>query len=297
MDRLDAMATLLAVVDTGSFTAASRKLHVPITTVSRRIAELEAHLRTRLLQRTTRKLTLTDAGIPYIAACRSVIEQLEEAERAAAGEYQSPRGDLTISAPLICRAHLLPVIAEFLTQFVDIRVNFRFTDHLVDLHDDRIDVAIRVGNLPDSNRHARRVGTMHRIVCASPDYLARRGEPKSLTDLDAHDCICNELFDPQGIWRFVTPTGVADVPVRPRVTFNTTEATIDAGLAGLGLLRVYSALITPAIRAGDLRPVLSEFPQPGVPVHLLHDGASMAPLKVRAFVDFCAPRMQARIMA
>jgi DNA-binding transcriptional LysR family regulator len=296
MDRLDAMTALLAVVDTGSFSAASRKLRVPVTTVSRRVADLEAHLRTRLLQRTTRKVTLTDAGAPYVAACRRVIEQLDEAERTAAGEYQSPRGELTVTAPLVFgRMHLVPVIAEFMAQFVDIKMNCRFSDRVLELQDEHIDVAIRIGQLPDSSRRARRIGTIRRIVCASPDYLSRHGEPRALADLGDHACVGFHGFDPPGYWLFPAGDVTSTIPIRSRIMFDTIEPAIDAGIAGMGLIRVFSYHVRPAFRAGLLREVLSGFAPPGVPVHILHGTDEMVPLKVRAFIDFCAPRLQARL--
>lgn len=296
MDRLDAMATLLAVVDTGSFSAASRKLRVPVSTVSRRVADLEAHLRTKLLQRTTRKVTLTDAGAPYVAVCRRVIEQLDEADRTAAGEYQSPRGELTVTAPLMLgRMHLVPVIAEFMAQFVDVRLSCRFSDRVLALQDEHIDVAIRIGELPDSRRRARRIGTVRRIVCASPDYLSRHGEPRTLADLADHTVVSFHGFDPPGHWIFATGDGMTAIPIRSRIMFDTIESAIDAGIAGMGLIRVFSYHARPAFRAGLLREVLPDVAPPGAPVHILHGTDDMEPLKVRAFIDFCAPRLQARL--
>ena len=296
MDRLDAMATLLAVVETGSFSAASRKLRMPVTTVSRRVAELEGHLRTQLLQRTTRKVTLTDAGAPYVAACRRVLEQIGEAERNAAGEYQSPRGELTVTAPLVFgRMHLVPVMAEFMAQFVDVRLNCRFNDRNLDLLDEGIDLAIRVGRLPDSRWRARRIGEVRRIICASPAYLARRGEPRALHDLDAHDCVGFYGFDPAGSWLFPTPEGVGPVPIHSRIMFDAIESVIDAGIAGMGLIRVFSYHVRPAIRAGLLREVMADFVPPVVPVHIIHRHDELMPLKVRAFIDFAVPRLQTRL--
>ncbi|MDE2515967.1 MAG: LysR family transcriptional regulator [Rhodospirillales bacterium] len=296
MDRLDAMTALLAVVETGSFTAASRRLRVPVTTVSRRVAELEAHLRTQLLARTTRKVTLTDAGAPYVAVCRKVLEQISEAERNAAGEYQSPRGELTVTAPLVFgRMHLVPVMAEFMAQFVDVRLNCRFNDRMLDLQDEGIDLAIRLGTLADQRWRARRIGAVRRVVCASPAYLARHGEPRSPADLDAHACVGFHGFDPPGNWLFPMPGGEAAVPIRSRILFDTIDAAIDAGIAGMGLIRVFSYHVRPAIRAGLLREVLGDFVPPEVPVQILHRHDTMVPLKVRAFIDCCVPRLQARL--
>jgi len=216
MDRLDAMAALLAVVDTGSFSAASRKLRVPVTTMSRRVAELEAHLGTQLLQRTTRKVTLTDAGSPFVAACRAVLEQISEAERTAAGEYQSPRGELTVTAPHVFgRLYLVPVMAGFMAQFPDVRLNCRFNDRVLDLQDEGIDLAIRLGPLQDSRLRARRLGSVRRVLCASPAYLARRGEPRTPADLATHDCIGFHGIDPPGTWLFAAPGGTVTIPIRP----------------------------------------------------------------------------------
>ena len=145
-----------------------------------------------------------------------MIEQINEAERTAAGEYQSPRGELTVTAPLVCRMHLVPVIAEFMAQFVDVRLSCRFNDRILDLQDEHIDVAIRVGQLTDSNRRARRVGTVHRVVCGSPDYLSRRGEPRVLGELTEHDCVGFHGFDPPGKWLFTTGEGTVAVPVRSK---------------------------------------------------------------------------------
>jgi len=293
MDRLEAMASLLAVVDTGSFSAASRKMRVPVTTVSRRVAELEAHLRTKLLHRTTRKVTLTDTGAPYVLACRKILEQIGEAERNAAGEYQSPRGELTVTAPLVFgRMHLVPVIADFMAQFVDVRLNCRFHDRNLDLQDEGIDVAIRVGSLPDSSWRAQRICAIRRVVCASPDYLARRGKPLTLADLEAHDCVGFHGFDPNGSWLFPSAQGASLVPIRSRIMFDTIESVIDAGIAGIGLIRVLSYHVGPAIRSGILQEVLAEFSPPEVPVQIIHRHEGLVPLKVRTFVDFAVPRLR-----
>ena len=296
MDRLDAMTTLLAVVDAGSFSAASRKLRVPVTTVSRRVAELETHLSTQLLQRTTRKLSLTDAGVPYVETCRRVMEQIEEAERMAAGEYQNPRGDLVITAPLMMgRMHIVPIVAEFMAQYVDIRLTCRFSDRVLDLQDDHVDIAVRLGDLPDSRHRARRVGTIHRTVSGSSKYLARHGEPRTLEDLAEHQCVGFHGFDPQGHWLFLRDDQTVAVPLMSRATFDTVDAVVEAGLAGLGLIRVFCYHLMPALKAGLMREVLPAFVPPGIPVHVVHGAGKMVPLKVRAFVDFCAPRLQTRL--
>src|SRR4029453_13957177 len=172
MDRLAAMTTLLAAVEGGSLSAASRKLGMPLATVSRKVSELEAHLRTRLLHRTSRRLTLTDAGEAYVAACKRILEDIGEAERAAAGEYMAPRGDLTVTAPIVFgRLHVLPVVIEFLKTYPDIDIRVALADRVVNLREDDIALAIRIGDLPDSSLVATRVGAIRRVVCGSPAYF------------------------------------------------------------------------------------------------------------------------------
>lgn len=292
MDRLEAMTTLLTIVDTGSFSAASRRLRTPLTTVSRRIADLETHLRTKLLHRTTRRVTLTDAGIPYVAACRRMLEQLDEAEREASGEYQAARGALTITAPLVFgRLHLVPVAAAFMAAYPDITLNLRLADRILDLQDEHIDVAIRIGHLSDSALFARRIGTVRRLVCASPDYLARRGEPLHPTDLADHDCVAFRGLDEPGFWTF----GSEKIAIRPRLTLDAMDPAIEAGIAGVGIIRVFCYHVIPALRAGTLRAILRDHTPPGLPVHLVYPGGDMMPLKLRAFLDYSAPLLQARI--
>ena len=184
MDRLDAMAVLLAVVEGGSLSAASRQLKTPLPTVSRKISELERHLKTRLLNRSARQITLTDAGKSYVEACRVIVEQVDEAERTAMGEYAIPRGSLKITAPIVFgRIHLLPVALEFLKAYPEIDLRLVQSDHVLNLLEDRIDVAVRIGELADSSLLATRVGATRRVVCASPAYLAARGKPQKPEDL------------------------------------------------------------------------------------------------------------------
>src|SRR6516164_7749480 len=222
MDRLDAMSTLLAAVEAGSLSAASRKLGTPLATVSRRVSELEAHLRTRLVNRTSRRLILTDAGRSYVAACKRILEDISEAERAAAGEYSAPRGNLIITAPIVFgRLHVLPVVLEFLTAYSDIDVRLVLADRVVNLQEDHVDLAVRIGELPDSSLVATRVGSISRVVCGSPAYFAERGMPKAPADLGSHDCITFEGLMSSDVWIF--PAGKSDVSVavHSRLVVNT----------------------------------------------------------------------------
>jgi len=296
MDRLDAMATLLAVVEAGSLSAAARRLNMPLTTVSRRLSDLEAHVGARLLDRSSRGLSVTDAGAAYLAACRRILEDVEAAERAAAGELTAPKGELIVTAPVVFgRLHLLPVIVGFLTSYSEIDVRLMLADRVLSLAEDQIDVALRIGTLPESRLVATRVGSTGRVVCGSPDYLSRRGHPTAPGDLVGHDCVSFAGPLTPDDWVFEVGGRRVVVPVQPRLAVNTAEAAIDAALAGLGLTRVLAYQVADAVRAGRLVPVLREAEPPPLPIHLVHGGRGPQPAKLRAFLDFVAPRLRRRV--
>ena len=295
MNRLDSMSILIAVVDAGSLSAAARFLDMPLATVSRKVAELEAHLKTRLLHRSTRQLSLTEAGISYVAACRRILEEIGEAERAATGEYASPRGELLVTAPVAFgRLHVVPVVAEFLAQYPEIGVNLMLTDRVVHLMDEHADAAIRIGELPDSMLMATRVGTVRRVICASPAYLEAHGVPAKPQDLAEHACITFEVLASMRAWVFGTGKSELSVPVQSRLTVNTAEAAIAAATLDAGLIRVLSYQVADAVREQALRVVLDEFESAPLPISLVHTGQAPLPLKLRAFLDFATPRLRAR---
>jgi DNA-binding transcriptional LysR family regulator len=296
MDRLESMSTLLAAVETGSLSAASRKLGMPLATVSRKVSDLEAHLRTRLLNRTSRRLTLTDAGRSYVAACKRILEDIGEAERAVAGEYAAPRGDLMITAPIVFgRLHVLPVTVEFLKTYPDIDVRIALADRVVNLQEDDIDLAIRIGELPDSSLVATRVGTIRRVVCGSPAYFAGHGTPKSPGELSKHHCITFDGLTSPHSWRFLTGKSAVSVPIHSRLIVNTAEAAIDAAITGLGMTCVLSYQAAAALQAGTLSLALEKFEPVPSPVSLVYAGQGLLPQKLRAFLDFASPRLKARL--
>ena len=190
MDRLEAMSTFLAVVEHGSLSAAARRLNTPLATVSRKISELESRLRTKLFDRTTHRLVLTGAGSSYVAACKRILAEVSEAERAASGEYVAPTGELTVTAPVgMGRIYLIPILADFFKAYPEIDVSLIMTNRVLNLQQEQIDVGVRLGALPDSSIIAIQVGTVRRVLCASPGYLATRGTPRTPADLAGHDCI------------------------------------------------------------------------------------------------------------
>ena len=297
MDRFEAMSLLLAAVEAGSFSAAARRLGTPLATVSRKVSELEGHLGTRLLTRTGRRLALTDAGRTYVEAARRIVEQVEEAERAAAGEYAAPRGELTVTAPIAFgRLYVLPVVLDFLKAYPEIDVRLSLSDRLVHLLEDHIDVAVRIGDLADSNLIATRVGAIRPIVCASPGYLAARGTPLHPRDLAQHDVITFEGLA-AGVGWTMGEGAPPPAALHARLSVTTAEAAIDAAIAGIGVTRVLSYQAAGALGSGALVAILREFEPPGWPVHLVHAGQGPLPQKLRAFLDFAAPRLRATLAA
>jgi DNA-binding transcriptional LysR family regulator len=299
MDRLDAMSILVASAEEGSFSAAGRRLGVPLPTVSRKVADLEAHLKTRLLVRTTRKLALTEEGMAYVVACKRILEAVDEAESLASGEYSAPRGELAITAPLVFgRMHILPVVHDFLARFAEINVRATLSDRNVNLIDDHIDMAVRVGDLPDSSFVATRVGTIRRVVCGSPAYFAAHGAPKAPDDLNDHRCVTFSAMASGTSWLFKPHGGQAKL-AHPlcRLHVNTAEAAIDAAIAGVGVTNVLSYQVARAVQDGKLQVILKDFEPPPIPVHLIHAHQGLLPLKMRRFLEFAAPRIRKSLLA
>ncbi|GAC1045446.1 LysR family transcriptional regulator [Rhizobium sp. No.120] len=298
MDRFEAMRTLVAAVDGGSLTAASRVLNIPLPTVSRRVSDLETMLGSQLVVRTSRKLLLTEAGSAYVASARRVLDELAEAERAASGEYRAPRGELLITAPIMFgKMHVAPVIHDFLGAYPEVTVRLALTDGVVDLVESHVDVAIRLGKLPDSALVAKRVGEVRWVTCASPDYLARRGSPSSPDELAEHDCIAYEGLELWRDWTFAGPLGEHTAIIRPRFSVNTADAVIAGAAAGLGIAYIISYQAADSVRDGVLVPVLRDWAPPPFPVQIVHTPRPHQPLKLRAFLEFVAPRLQQRLRA
>ena len=292
------MSVVLAAVECGSLSKASRKLGLPLATVSRKVSELESHLKADLLVRSSKGLDLTPAGRSYVAAAKTILEQLEEAERAAGGEYTEPKGDLVVTAPIMFgRLHLLPVVLTFLSAFPEVSVELMLTDRVTHFLDDQVDVALRIGDLPDSSLIATRLGTVRRVTCASPAYLARRTPPTVPQDLASHDVISFDSVSAHSTWRFWSEESEVAVTFRSRLSVSTIDAAIDAGLAGAGIIRAVSYQVVDFVREDLLQLVLEPFEPPPRPVHLIYDKQNRLPIKLRAFVDFVVPRLRDRLAA
>lgn len=298
MDRFEAMRTLIAAVDGGSLSAAARSLNLPLPTVSRRVSDLESFLGSQLVVRTSRKLLLTEAGTAYVASARRVLEELSEAERAASGEYRAPRGELLVTAPIAFGAlNVAPIVHDFLAAYPDVTVRLVLSDSTIDLIESHVDVAVRIGRLPDSSLVARRVGEIRWVVCASPDYLERRGKPETPDALSQHDCIAFEGLQRYREWPFMDGNAQQQVTINPRFSVNTADGVVGGAVAGVGIARVLSYQAVASIRAGSLLPILVDRAPPPMPVHLVHAPHQQQPLKLRAFLDFVASRLQQRLQA
>jgi len=296
MDRLEAMNLLVAAVDAGSLSAAARRLRVPLATVSRKVSDLESVLGARLLVRSTRGISLTDAGRAYAQACKRILEEVAEAERAVAGEYRAPQGELLITAPIVFgRLHVLPIVAEFLKTHDEIDVRLMLADRVVNLVEERFDVAVRIGELPDSSLVARRVGSVRLVVSGSNAYFAARGAPNVPNELRDHDCITFESIASAETWTFGAGRTESVIPVHSRLVVNTAEAAIDAAVAGVGVTRTLSYQVAGKLRSGALALALQDFEPEPWPVSLVHAGGRLLPLKVRAFLDFAVPKLQAAL--
>ena len=296
MDRIDAMNVFVTVVETRSLSAASRKLRMPLPTVSRKVSDLETHLKARLLNRSTRQLTLTDAGSAYLTACKRILDDVNDAERAAAGEFSLPKGELMITAPLAFgRLHMLPIVNEFLAEYGDVDVRLVLGDRIDNLMQEHLDLAVRIGDLADSTLVATRVGVTRRVVCASPAYLSRHSAPQAPQDLQAHACIVFDAMGSMQEWAFKSGSATVTAAIRPRLIVNSAEAAIDSAIAGVGITRVISYQAQSALQQSTLVKSLIQFEPDPVPINLLYTAQRRLPLKLRAFLDFAAPRLRARL--
>lgn len=291
------MQLFAAIGEAGSLSAAARRLGVPLPTVSRKLAQLESHLGVRLLTRTTRRFALTEPGQRYLESCRRLLAEIEEAERAAAGEYDAPRGRLNVTAPIVFgRLHVLPIVMDFLKTYPEVDLRLSLADRIVDLAEENLDVGVRIGALADSALIAARVGAVRLITCAAPGYLKQQAMPRHPADLARLHCVASTNLAPEQ-WLFHDRGEEIIVAVRARLTVTTAEAAIDAVMAGLGVTRVLSYQAAEAIRAEKLQRILRSFEPPELPVHLVHSEARLVPRKLRAFLDFAGPRLRKRLAA
>lgn len=294
MDRFLQMQVFVAVAEEEGFSAAARRLGQSAPAVTRAIAGLEDHLGVKLLNRTTRYVRATEAGIRYLEDARRILAEVEAAEDAAAGINAEPRGMLSVTAPVLFgRRYVMPGIVDYLTRYPEMQVDAVFLDRPVNLLEEGLDVGVRIGELADSSMRARRVGSVRQQVLASPAYLEERGAPETPHALNLHRVIASIAGNFGSSWRFQFPDGEQHVRVRPRLTVSSNDAALEAAIEGFGITRLLSYQAADAIAAGELVPILEPFAAPDVPVHIIHRSGPQSPGKVRSFIDLMAERLRA----
>jgi DNA-binding transcriptional LysR family regulator len=294
MDRIDQMAAFVAVAEAGSFIAAARRLGRSPAGLTRAVAALEDRLGARLFTRTTRVVTLTDAGRRHLGPCQAVLRDVAALESRAASEQREALGSLVVTASVVFgRLHVLPIVAEFLRHHASVDVRLVLSDDVVPLIDAGIDVGVRIAHLPDSTLKALRVGSVRRALYASPAYLAAHGEPTTPADLARHACIAfaGAGQGPSG-WSFGRGATRRTVATAPRLVVNLAEPAIDAAVAGLGITRVLSYMVDHLVGSGALRVVLPRFEPPPIPIHIVHPAGRHLPLRTRRFVDLAVAALR-----
>jgi DNA-binding transcriptional LysR family regulator len=294
MDRLTEMQIYVAVAECEGFAAAARRLGISPPVATRAVADLEARLGVKLLNRTTRYVRATDAGQRYLEDARRVLAAADEADEAAIGINTEPRGHLTVTAPVLFgRIYVMPGIVDYLQRFPATEVSALFVDRVVNLLEEGVDVALRIGELGDSSFKALRVGSVRRVLCASPDYLARNGLPANPEALTNHPIIVATNLGANIEWRFTQDTKPLTVRIKPRLSVTSNDSAIEAAVRGLGITRVMSYQVAPELESGKLKIVLSEFEPAPVPIHILHREGRYAATKIRSFIDLMAERLRA----
>jgi DNA-binding transcriptional LysR family regulator len=291
MDRLHLMTVFVTVAEEESFAAGARRLGMSPPAVTRAIFALEDRLGVKLLNRTTRYVRVTDAGNRYLDDCRRIIQEIDEADEAAAGINAEPRGCLAVTAPVVFgRLFVIPGIVDYLRRYPDMEVSAVFLDRVVNLLEEGFDVGIRIGELPDSTMRAIRVAHVRRVLCASPSYLLEHGLPSNPTELIHHNIVSASGVSPVTDWKFFPDISVR---VKPRLTVTSNDAAIEAVLAGMGVTRLLSYQIDTHLASGRLQTLLTEYEPPPLPIHVIHRESHYASAKVRTFIDLMVAKLRA----
>jgi len=287
MDRFQEMQVFAAVAQEQGFSAAARRLGMSAASVTRAVAALEKRIGTLLLTRTTRSVHLSEAGQRYLEDCRRILAEVQEAEDSAAGSHAQPRGQLTVTAPVLFgELFVTPVMVDYLNQFPEVMINGLLVDRVVSMVEEGIDVAVRIGELPDSNQHAIRVGEVRRVICASPGYLKTHGRPRHPEELAGAPVVATSSIGQLRNWPFLDKGQPISVRPEPRLVVTANQAAICAACLGLGFTRVLSYQVASKVAAGELEIVLADFELAPLPIHIVYQGGRKAPARIRSFVDF-----------
>lgn len=314
MDRFHEMQVFLAVAEEAGFAAAARRLNTSPPSVTRAIAAMEQRIGTQLLARTTRSLHLTEAGQGYLEDCRRILAELDEAEEAAAGSYSIPCGHLTVTAPVLFgELYVAPALGAFLDRFPLVTINALLVDRVVNLHDEGVDVAVRIGHLHEPGQQAIKVGEVRRVVCAAPGYLDQHGRPEHPSQLREAKIATTSASQRVNEWAFVDNGQPLNVPIEPRLVVSaaqvdwafqghefkarlgctTVQGAINAAVHGAGLVRCLSYPVHEHLGSGQLRRVLQAYEQPPMPIHVVYREGRNAPMRVRSFVEHCVAALRA----
>jgi DNA-binding transcriptional LysR family regulator len=294
MDQVHLMTVFICVGEEESFAAAARRLDLSPAAVTRAISGLEEHLGVKLLLRTTRNVRLTEAGRRYMDDSRAILASIAEANEAAAGINSAPKGNLSVTASVLFgRSYIMPCIVRFLKDYPEVEVSAYFLDRVVNLVEEGMDVAVRIGHLPDSNLKALRVGQVRRVLCASPEYLAKHGVPQHPADLLRHTIIAASGISPRVEWKFGALDDPTMVRMKPRLTVTSNDAAIDAAVGGLGVCRLLSYQVAEQLREGRLSIILADYEEAPLPVHVLHRESKFGSAKVRKFIDMLVDYLRA----
>lgn len=296
MDRLFLMETFVAVAEEEGFAPAARRLGVSPPVVTRSVAALERRLGVLLLERTTRKVRVTEAGARYLGDCRRLLSEIEDAEAAVSGEHSKPRGSLGVTASVMFgRLFVAPILVDFLAKHPQVTARALLLDQVVDLIDEGLDVAVRIAHLEDSTLTSAKVGAVRRVVCASPEYLEKHGTPHSPRDLLGHRSFVFSTERSTPAWSFQHKGQASSFRPRASLLANSSEVGIEAAVAGAGVTRALSYMVAAHVRAGRLRIVLEDYEAKPIPIHVVYREGRRAPARVRAFVDFVVPRLRRNI--
>jgi DNA-binding transcriptional LysR family regulator len=294
MDKLEAMRVFIEVAECQSFVAASRKLDLSAPAVTRSISQLEKSLAVRLFNRTTRHVRLTDSGARFFEDAKRILEDVEQAIATASGSYTEPKGVLSVTAPVLFgQIHIAPILTEYLQQNPSVSVRAVFYDRVSNILDEGLDVAIRIGHLKDSSIYATPVGSVKRLVCASPGYLKKHGTPRHPSELKDHEIIQASTVEPSSTWQFESSIGKESVKVSPRLYCTQNGAAITAAKQGFGITRLMSYQVGGELKNGSLTRILQNFENKPLPVSIVHLEGRQANAKIRAFIDLAIDRLRA----
>jgi len=293
MDKFHLINVFVAVVETNGFNGAARKLNLSAPAVTRAINELEAQLGMRLLTRTTRTLRVTEAGDRYVQDCRRILTEIQEADESVAGMHSSPRGRLNITAPVLFGTkHVTPIVTDYLSLYSEVSASCIFLDRIVNLIEEGVDVAIRIGQLPDSSMQAIRVGQVRRVVCGSVNYFEKHGEPQSPEDLKAHTIVSSNTVTPYPEWHFLADGAPYSLRMDPRLVVTTNQSAIATISRGFGVTTLLSYQVEDQVKAGQLKIVLEKYETAPLPVHIVHREGKYGSRRVRSFLDLAIQHLR-----